>query len=66
MKLAEKIEHFEYWCRLGTKDCPWKVKSHSRRWMKHQQHRAWRRWSKQNLHEEANQPMYNRYCGWEY
>lgn len=64
MKLAEKIEHLEHWFTKENK--PWRLLSHSRKWMKKMQHRTWRRWSKNNLNEDSNNPMYNRYKGWEY
>lgn len=38
MKLAEKIEHLEHWMFLEEK--PWRLLSHSRKWMKKMQHRA--------------------------
>lgn len=69
MKLAEKIEHLEHWFnRIPGEEPykPWRLLSHSRKWMKKMQHRAWRRWSKNNLSEDSNNPMYNRYQGWEY
>ena len=65
MKLAEKIEHLEHWM-FTEENKPWRLLSHSRKWMKKMQHRAWRRWSKNNLNEDSNNPMYNRYKGWEY
>lgn len=67
MKLAEKIEHLEYWMAKNfLKDKPWKKVSHSRKAIKRLQHRVWRHWSKKNLDENSNKPMYNRYSGWEY
>ena len=67
MKLAEKIEHLEHWIFPKENDYkPWRLSSHSRKWMKKMQHRAWRRWSKDNLNEDSNNPMYTRYQVWEY
>lgn len=66
MNLAEKIEHLEYTAKEVFNIPVWKQLSHSRKWLKKMQHKAWRRWSKKNLNEDSNNPMYNRYSGWEY
>lgn len=64
MHLSEQIERFEL---LLTTKTPWKNHSHSRKYMKSIQHRAWRRWGKKNLSEDSLiKPMFNRYYGWEY